>query len=98
MKKCKGCTLSKHRSEEEKAKIVKRLNIIEGQIKGIKQMIDDDRCCDDVLIQISAVSKSLKSLGNSMLKSHLELCLAEDLKNKEFDSIDDVIELLGRIN
>ena len=49
-----------HRTEEEKQYIKKRLNIVEGQIKGIKQMIDDDRYCDDVLTQLLAVNKSIE--------------------------------------
>ena len=62
--KCMDCLRTKHRTAEEKKKINRRLNIIEGQIKGIRQMVMDDRYCNDILIQISAVNKSLKSLGN----------------------------------
>lgn len=61
-------------------------------------MINDDRFCDDILIQISAVSKSLKSIGNSMLKSHLETCLVDDIKNSDSLAIDEIIDLFGRIN
>ena len=53
-----------HRTEEEKNNIIKRLNIIEGQIKGIKQMISDDRYCGEVLTQMLAVNKALESLEN----------------------------------
>lgn len=98
MEKCKNCSYAKNRTEEEKKKIIKRLNIVEGQIRGIKQMIEDNRNCEEILTQISAVNKSLKSLGNSMLKSHLETCLANDIKNSDFNSIDDVIDLFERIN
>lgn len=98
MEKCKNCSYAKNRQEEEKKKIIKRLNIVEGQIRGIKQMFEDNRNCDEILTQISAVNKSLKSLGNSMLKSHLETCLANDIKNSDFNSIDDVIDLFERIN
>ncbi len=98
IKKCNNCTFSKHRSDSEKKNIKRRLNVIEGQINGIKQMVDDNRCCDEILTQLSAASKSLKSLGNSMLKSHLETCLATDISNKNYDAIDDVISLLERVN
>ncbi|MGN1371683.1 MAG: metal-sensing transcriptional repressor [Candidatus Coprovivens sp.] len=96
--KCNNCQKTKHRTEEEKKKISKRLNIIEGQIKGIKQMVEDDRYCNDILIQISAINKSLKSLGNEILKSHLSTCVVNDLKNDNLEVIDEIIDLFGRIN
>lgn len=95
---CKECTKSKHRTEEEKKKITKRLNIIEGQIKGIKQMISDDRYCADILIQISAINKSLKSLGNEIMKSHLSTCVVEDIKNDKLEVIDEVVSLFEKMN
>lgn len=94
---CENCTKSKHRTEEEKKKIKKRLNIIEGQIKGIKQMIEDDRYCSDVLIQISAIDKSLKSLGKEILKSHLSTCVVEDIKNDNLEVIEEVIDLFDKL-
>lgn len=97
-KKCNECNKSKHRTEEEKKKLIKRLNIIEGQVKGIKQMIDDERYCQDILIQISAVDKSLKSLGNEILKSHLSTCVVNDLKNNNLEIIDEIISLFDKLN
>lgn len=95
---CKECKRSKHRTEEEKKKITKRLNIIEGQIKGIKQMVSDDRYCADILIQISAINKSLKSLGNEIMKSHLSTCVVEDIKNDKLEVIDEVVSLFEKMN
>ncbi len=95
---CVKCTRKKHRTEEEKKSINKRLKIIEGQVRGISQMIDEDRYCDEVLIQISAIMKSLKSLGNEILKSHLATCVVEDIKNDKLDVIEDVVDLFGRLN
>lgn len=96
--KCRNCTHSKCKDEKQKKDLVKRLNIIEGQINGVKQMVESGRNCDEILIQISAISKSLKSFGNTMLKTHLETCLKDDIKNQNFSAIDDVIELFGRLN
>ena len=95
---CNKCQKTKHRTEEEKRKITKRLNIIEGQIKGIKQMIEDDRYCNDIIIQISAINKSLKSLGNEILKSHLSTCVVNDIKNDNLESIDEVFSLFDKLN
>ena len=88
-KSCTECTRSKHRTEEEKKKLTRRLNIISGQINGIQQMIDDDRYCDDVLIQIASATNALKSLSNEILKSHMTSCMVEDIKNDKLEVIDD---------
>jgi len=91
--KCQACQKSTHRSEDEKKKITKRLNIIEGQVRGIKQMIADDRYCDDVLIQILAVKKSLESLANNILSCHLKGCVTRDLQNGNIEVIDELNEV-----
>lgn len=95
---CEKCTRSKHRTEDEKANLTRRLKIIEGQVRGIRQMIEDDRYCDDVLIQISAINQSLKSLGNEILKNHLATCVVEDIQNNKLEVIDDVMQLFRKLN
>lgn len=95
--KCMKCSKSTHRSEEEKKKIIKRLNIIEGQIRGIKQMIEDDRYCDDVLTQMSAINKSIESLENSILESHIRNCITKEIKTGNLDIITEVMELFKRL-
>lgn len=88
----------KHRTESEKSSLIKRLNIIEGQVKGIKQMIEDDRYCGDVLIQLSAVNKSLKSIGNKILKNHMSTCMVDDIKDNKLEIIDDIMDLIKRLD
>ena len=85
------------RTDEEKKYLTTRLNTIEGQIRGIKGMINDDRYCDDILVQISAVANSLKSLGRRVLKDHLTNCLSEDIKNNSEEAINELIELFQKI-
>ena len=101
---CKNCSKcsnkngrSTHRTEEEKKNLTKRLNIIEGQIRGINQMIEDDRYCNDVLIQISAVIKSLQTLGNSILENHLKTCVVHDIQNEDLDVLEDVMNLIKKL-
>lgn len=96
-KKCKNCIRTKHRTEEEKKDLNRRLNIIAGQVSGIRQMIDDDRYCDDVLLQVASATNALKSLGNEILKSHMKSCMVEDIKNDNLEVIDDIIDLFGKI-
>lgn len=87
----------KHRSEEEKKYLTKRLNIIEGQIRGIKDMVNNDRYCADILIQISAISKGLESLGEEIIKTHLNTCLVNDIKNDNYDSLNEIMDLYRRL-
>lgn len=99
--KCGKCCMqngrSTHRSEEEKKELTRRLNIIEGQIRGINQMIEDDRYCDDVLIQIAAANKALKSLGNHILDSHMKSCVAYEIQMGNLDILEDVMQLIKKL-
>ena len=95
--KCENCEKSTYRTDEEKKRLTKRLNIIEGQIRGIKQMIDNDRYCADILIQMSAINKSLESVENSILESHIKSCILNEVRLGNDDSIDEVMELFKRL-
>ena len=88
---------STHRTEEEKKKLTKRLNIIEGQVRGVNQMIADDRYCDDVLIQIAAINKSLQTLGNIILESHLKSCVAYEVQMGNLDILEDIMQLIKKL-
>lgn len=84
------------RSESEKKIINNRLNRIEGQVRGVKKMIEEDRYCDDVLIQLSAIDKSVKSLANHILENHMQTCVLKDLENGNYEIIDEVVNLFRR--
>lgn len=93
----KRCTRKIHHTKEEKSDYIKRLNKIEGQVRGISKMIEDDRHCDDVLIQISAVTSALKSLGNEILINHMKTCMVDDIQKGELESIDEILYLWKRL-
>ena len=93
---CDKCHKLKHREEDIEVNYIKRLNRIEGQVRGISKMITDNRHCDDVLIQISAVKKSLESLGREILENHMKTCMVDDIKNNKYEPIDEVITLIRR--
>ena len=95
-KKC--CDKKTHRTENEKKLLNNRLNRIEGQIKGVKKMISEDAYCNDVLVQLSAIENSVKSLSNLMLEKHLYTCIARDLENGKIDTIDEIVSLFKRFN
>lgn len=82
--------------KEDKKKLMKRLKIMEGQIKGIIQMVDENRYCDDILIQIMALDHALKSFGTEVLRNHLLTCVVEDVKKEKKESIEEVIEIIKR--
>lgn len=98
MKKENCCNKKTKRGLDEKKLITNRLNRISGQINGIKKMIENDTYCNDVLIQLKAVDNSIQSLSNHILENHLYNCVARDLENGEFDTIDEVISLFKRFN
>ncbi len=94
----KCCDKKTHRTESEKKLLTNRLNRIEGQIKGVKKMISEDAYCNNVLIQLSAIENSVKSLSNVILEKHLYSCIARDLENGEIDTIDEIVSLFKRFN
>jgi len=91
-----GCKL-KHRGEDEKRQINNRISRIEGQIRGVRQMIENDKYCDDVLIQISAVNNSIKSLGRILLNNHIKSCVKQELLKGNDDIIEDVIKSFSKL-
>ncbi len=90
------CGRTTMRTEEEKRELKNRLNRIAGQIGGISKMIDDDKYCDDILIQLSAVNKALKSLASVIVERHMHTCVVRDIKNGNTDIIDEVVEMIKR--
>ena len=91
------CQIKNHRSLEQTKNLIKRLNRIEGQIRGISKMVEEDRCCDEILIQISAVNKSLTSLGQKLLANHFKTCLVNSVKNDKLEVIDEFLDLTWRL-
>ena len=92
------CGKKTNRSAEEKKRIISRLNRISGQINGISQMVEQDAYCNDVLIQLSAVKNSIKSLSTYILENHLCTCVARDLENGDFEAIDEIVSLFKRFD
>ena len=96
MKNC-CCDRITIRSDEEKKALINRLNRIEGQIRGIRNMVENDAYCADVLVQASAVSAALGSFNKELLASHIRTCVADDIKNGDGEKTDELIELLGKL-
>lgn len=84
------------RSEAEKKELNTRLNRIGGQIAGIKRMVEEDRYCDDILIQLSAVDSAVKSLACLMLERHMHTCLIENIEKGNYQVVDEIVDLFKR--
>jgi DNA-binding FrmR family transcriptional regulator len=92
------CSKKTKRGVNEKKLIVNRLNRIGGQISGITKMVENDAYCNDILVQLSAVKNSVKSLSTHILENHLYMCVPKALENGELDTIDELISLFKRFN
>ncbi len=96
-----SCCEPKHkhvpRSDAELQQLKNRIHRIIGQLNGIESMLEDNRYCGDVLIQIAAVEKALQSFGYTILQEHLETCVTEDVKEGNTDIMEEVMNLVKRL-
>ena len=83
------------RTDEEKAKVLNRLKRIEGQVRGIQKMVEEDRYCVDILVQISAIDSALNKVGHSLLERHTHHCVADAVKKGEGEeAIDELMKVM----
>ena len=92
----KECCRTKERSEEEYRGLVHRLNRIEGQIRGIKGMLDKSAYCPDILTQVAAVNAALNAFGRELLSSHIRTCVVEDVRAGKEDAMDELLTTLQK--
>ena len=85
------------RNEQDIKNLKLRLNKISGQINGVVKMIDDNRYCKDILIQISAIESALKEVGYLVLKEHLLTCVSDDVKNNDNTSLIESFDLAKKL-
>ncbi len=85
-----------YRTEEEKKQLIHRLNRISGQVEGIKKMIEEDRYCDDLLTQLLAVDKAVKSLSSVILEKHMYSCIKKEVSEGNLEVVDEVMQLFRR--
>jgi DNA-binding FrmR family transcriptional regulator len=83
--------------EENKKKLINRANRIEGQIKGIKKMLEDDIYCDDVLNQISSVKAALNGLGKALLERHMNTCVINKIKSDDESVIPELLSTISKM-
>ncbi len=88
---------TKERSDQEYKKLVNRLSRIEGQIRGIKSMVENDAYCTDILVQVSAVNAALNAFNKELLASHIKSCVAEDIRNGKDETVDELVATLQKL-
>lgn len=91
------CHQEKQRSEEEIKSLVTRLNRIEGQVRGVKNMVVDERYCVDILRQVSAIQAALNSFNKEMLASHIRTCVVEDVRIGKDEVIDELCDVIQKM-
>lgn len=88
---------TKKRSDSEYKKLINRLNRIEGQVRGIKGMVEKDAYCTDILIQVAAVNSALNSFNKELLANHIRTCVANDIREGKEETIDELLDTLQRL-
>ena len=91
------CHNKKERSEEEYKDLIQRLNRIEGQVRGIKGMVERDAYCPEILVQVSAVNAALNSFNKVLLANHIRTCVAEDIREGKDETIDELVKVLQKL-
>lgn len=91
------CHKTKERSEKEYKDLINRLNRIEGQVRGIKGMVEKDAYCTDILVQVSAVNAALNSFNKVLLVNHIKSCVAEDIRNGKDETMDELVNVLQKL-
>ena len=95
---CPCCSeRKKKRDEKEYKDLINRLSRIEGQVRGIKRMLEDDCYCIDIMRQVSATTSALNSFNRIMMSNHLRSCVVNDLKEGNEETIEEVLEALQKM-
>ncbi len=100
MEEKKGCACTprtKKRTGQEQQDLTHRLSRIEGQIRGIRGMVEKDAYCPDILVQVAAATAALNSFNKVLLASHIRSCVAEDIRQGKDETIDELVQTLQKL-
>ncbi|MGI5986525.1 metal-sensing transcriptional repressor [uncultured Oscillibacter sp.] len=92
-----GCHRTKERSEEEYKRLIHRLNRIEGQIRGIRGMVEKSAYCPDILAQVAAANAALNAFSKELLANHIKTCVAQDIRAGKDETIDELLVTLRKL-
>jgi len=88
---------TKEREEKEYKDLIHRLNRMEGQIRGIRGMVEEGRYCTDILVQVAAVNAALNSFNKVLLANHIRSCVVEDIREGREESVDELVGILQKL-
>lgn len=88
---------TKHRREEEYKSLVHRLNRIEGQIRGIRGMVENEAYCPDILVQSAAVTAAMNAFNRELLANHIRTCVADDIRAGNDEVVDELLKTLQKL-
>lgn len=97
MKKCCCQMRTKERSDKEYKDLINRLNRIEGQVRGVKNMVEQDAYCPDILVQVSAIQAALNSFNKVLLANHIRSCVVEDLQEGKDGTIEELVHTVQKL-
>lgn len=94
---CACCGKTTARTPEERKKLINRLNRIEGQIRGIRGMIEKDAYCNDILIQSAAVNAAVNAFNKDLIASHIKGCVTRDIREGKTQVVDELVDTLQKL-
>ncbi len=97
MDECCACEKTTVRSEEERRKLLNRLSRIEGQIRGIRGMVERDAYCGDILMQSAAVNAAVHSFNKELLSRHMHACVVRDIRDGKDEVVDELVEIIQKL-
>lgn len=97
MSECDCNAKHKHRETDEYRSLINRLNRIEGQVRGVKNMLENDCYCTDILVQVSAIGAALNAFNRELLSNHIHTCVAEGIRKGDNEVIDELTKTLQKL-
>ena len=97
MEHCERCMRTKQRTAEEERKLINRLKRIEGQIRGIRGMVEKNAYCPDILVQSAAAAAALNAFNRELLSEHIRTCVTEDIRQGKEETVDELLSTLQKL-
>lgn len=97
MEKQSCCNRTKHRPEKETKDLITRLSRIEGQVRGVKNMVEEERYCVDILNQVSAIQAALNGFSKELLSNHIHSCVVQDIRDGKSEVVDELCDVVKKL-
>ena len=96
---CECCCSGKHKSRDDKEykDLMNRLKRIEGQVRGVENMLENDSYCIDILMQVSAITSALNSFNKVLLSNHIKTCVADNIKSGNEEVVDELVKTMQKL-